>query len=83
MAGFSNSIKILTDSQLKILAHCANGETFSQIAETEHISWHTVKNQVYKAKLKTGAASIPQCIMLAIARGELKIDFRGIVSTAA
>lgn len=71
---------LLTKGQLEVLALVAQGNSYYEIAEIEHISWHTVKNRISLAKEKTQTSTTVQCIMLCIANGLLTIDGRGSVT---
>jgi len=64
---------MLTNGQLKILVLIAQGKTYKEIAEIEHISWHTVKNRMRYAKKKTNTKSIAQCLVWAFNNHFLEI----------
>ena len=61
----------LSDLQLQIAMHLANGMTFAEIATTVDRSTANVKKHANAARRKTGAKTLPQLVSVVIAQGKL------------
>lgn len=62
----------LSDLQLVIACHLANGMTFDEIAKTVDRSTANVKKHANAARRKTGARTLPQLVSIVIAKGQLE-----------
>ena len=62
----------LSDLQLQIAMHLANGMTFAEIATTVDRSTANVKKHANAARRKTNSKTLPQLVSVAIARGWLE-----------
>lgn len=69
----------LSDRQLEILAHYANGFNAPEMTKLVFLSENTIHNYMKRARKKTGALSINQLIVWCIADGSLKINSDGSV----
>jgi DNA-binding NarL/FixJ family response regulator len=58
----------LSDLQLLVTCHLANGMTFDEIAKTVDRSTANVKKHANAARRKTGARTLPQLVSVVIAR---------------
>ena len=67
-----NSQNDLTDLQLQIVMHLANGMTFDEIAHSVDRSLQNVKKHTMLARQKTGANTVPHLVSIVIARGQLE-----------
>ena len=64
----------LTELQLEIVMHLANGMTFDEIAKTIDRSTANTKKHANVARRKTGARTLPQLVSIVIANGQLDWD---------
>ena len=62
----------LSDLQLAVVMHLANGMTFAEIAITVDRSEANVKKHANAARHKTGARTLPQLVSVVIAQGRLE-----------
>lgn len=70
---------LLSDRQLEILAHYANGYNAPEMTKLVFLSENTIHNYMKRARKKTSARSINQLIVWCIADGSLKINSDGSV----
>jgi DNA-binding CsgD family transcriptional regulator len=71
----------LSDLQLVIAMHIANGMTFDEIAKTVDRSTANVKKHANAARRRTGAKTLPQLVSIVIANGQLEwSDDRRVVN---
>lgn len=70
----------LSNRQLDILAHYANGYNAPEMTKLVFLSENTIHNYMKRARKKTGARSINQLIVWCIADGSLIIDINGSVN---
>ena len=61
----------LTDLQLEIVCHLANGLTQEEISKKTFRSLANVQLHLTRAKQKTGARSVPHLVSIVIASGAL------------
>ncbi len=61
----------LSDLQLMVACHLANGMTFDEIAKAVDRSTANVKKHANAARRKTGARTLPQLVSILIASGQL------------
>lgn len=62
----------LTDHQLKLVAHIANGKRAKDIAGTEFMSESSVMKTLNAARKNMGAVTLPHLVALAIAHDLLE-----------
>jgi len=75
----------LTQRQLEMLVHAANGKRMQDTGDAMHLSFHTVRNQLDDARERSGTKTITECVVKAVARGEIAIEQDGnavLVETA-
>lgn len=73
----------LTQLQLLIVMHLANGQRLSEIATTLDRSRSHVSQQADKARRKLGAKTLPQLVSIVIASGKLEWTDEGRVVNGA
>lgn len=70
--------KRLTPRQVELLARCASGMTYDQVATECFISSKTVKTALYEARQRLIAKNNLQCLSVAISRKEININSNGV-----
>lgn len=63
--------KRLTDEQLVIVMHIANGKTIAEIAKLTHRSESNVNVHLARARRRAHAKNTPHLVSIAIATGDL------------
>lgn len=61
----------LTDRQLELTCHLANGMTIAEIADHVHLSKSSVEKTLTAARRKAGARTLPHLVSIVIAQGRL------------
>lgn len=59
---------MLTDRQLEVVKHLANGMTLSQIADKCYVSESSVNRALARARKNLGANTLPHLVSIAIAK---------------
>jgi len=75
----TDQTKSLTKRQSEFLAMSARGLTYQQIAEECFVAIGTVRGTFEKARLRIGASTNVQAVVLAISREELGLTHDGQV----
>lgn len=61
----------LSDRQVELVMHLANGLRYEQIADAMGLSMSSVKQTVKRAQQNAGANTVPHLVSICIADGEL------------
>ena len=61
----------LTDRQVELVMHLANGLRYEEIADVMGLSMSSVKSTIATARRRAGAATVAHLVSLCIADGEL------------
>ena len=69
------SEKIRSPQQTVIMQFLVNGSTIKEIAGNMGIAIETVRKHITKAKIKLGAKTHDHAVALAVARGEVVVNF--------
>jgi DNA-binding CsgD family transcriptional regulator len=61
----------LTDRQVELVMHLANGLRYKEIADAMGLSLSSVKQTIKRAQKRAGASTVPHLVSLCIQDGEL------------
>lgn len=61
----------ITDRQLEMVRHLANGMSLDEISKEMHLSLSSVKQSLASARRATGARTLPHLVSIVIAQGVL------------
>lgn len=80
----------LTDRQLELVMHLANGLRYEEIGDAMGLSLSSVKQTVTRARTRANATTVPHLVSKCIASGDLvwnpdegEIETRGRANTAS
>lgn len=62
----AETLEILSERELEVLGHLAEGHTYSSIARRMHLSPHTVDTYLRRIRGKAGVSNRAQLMILAI-----------------